>query len=40
VRKTIDLLIGTSCIESGHELLHGDRDFAPMQAQLGLKTLP
>ena len=40
MRGTIDLLIGTFCIESGHELLHDDRDFDPMQAHLGLKTLP
>jgi predicted nucleic acid-binding protein len=40
VRGTIDLLIGTFCIESGHELPHDDWDFEPMQAHLGLKTLP
>jgi predicted nucleic acid-binding protein len=28
IRKTIDLLIGTFCIERGHTLLHSDRDFA------------
>jgi predicted nucleic acid-binding protein len=39
VRKSIDLLIGTFCIEAGHELLHDDRDFEPMHAHLGLKTL-
>jgi predicted nucleic acid-binding protein len=31
VRKTIDLLIGTFCIERGHRLLHDDRDYAPME---------
>jgi predicted nucleic acid-binding protein len=40
VRKTIDLIIGTFCIERGHELLHDDRDFAPMAAHLGLRTPP
>ncbi len=38
IRKTIDLLIGTFCIENGHELLHDDRDFAPMAEHLGLRT--
>jgi len=38
VRKTIDLIIGTFCIERGHLLLHSDRDFAPMESLLGLQT--
>ena len=38
IRKTIDLLIGTFCIERGHLLLHSDRDFAPMESLLGLQT--
>jgi predicted nucleic acid-binding protein len=38
IRKTIDLLIGTYCIERGHALLHSDRDFAPMESFLGLQT--
>lgn len=38
IRKTIDLLIGTYCIERGHILLHSDRDFAPMESFLGLQT--
>jgi predicted nucleic acid-binding protein len=38
VRKTIDLIIGTYCIERGHLLLHSDRDFAPMESFLGLQT--
>jgi predicted nucleic acid-binding protein len=36
IRKTIDLLIGTWCIESGMPLLHNDRDFHPMARHLGL----
>lgn len=36
IRKTIDLLIGTFCIETGHRLLHADRDFEPMSEHLGL----
>ena len=39
IRKTIDLIIGTYCIEHGHTLLHDDRDFEPMRAHLGLKVL-
>ena len=39
VRKTIDLIIGTFCIERGHALLHSDRDFEPMERLLGLRTI-
>ena len=38
VRKTIDVLIGTFCIVHGHELLHSDRDFEPMERSLGLRV--
>ena len=38
IRKNIDILIGTFCIERGHMLLHSDRDFAPMERFLGLQT--
>lgn len=38
VRKTIDLVIGTFCLERGYALLHADRDFAPMATHLGLRT--
>ena len=38
ISKTIDLLIGTYCIERGHALLHSDRDFEPMESFLGLQT--
>lgn len=27
IRKTIDVIIATFCIENEHELLHNDRDF-------------
>ncbi len=37
VRRTIDLVIGTFCIDGGHALLHDDRDFMPMAAHLGLR---
>lgn len=36
IRNTVDLIIGTYCMEHGHQLLHRDRDFDHMQ-QLGLK---
>ena len=36
VRKTIDLLIGTWCIENRRPLLHNDNDFRPMARHLGL----
>ena len=36
VSKTIDLLIGTWCIENHRPLLHNDRDFRPMARHLGL----
>lgn len=39
VRRTIDLLIGTFCIERGHTLLHHDRDFTPMADHLGLQMV-
>ena len=40
VRKTIDLLIGTWCIENRRPLLHNDSDFHPMARYLGLIELP
>jgi predicted nucleic acid-binding protein len=39
IRKTIDVIIGTFCIEHGHVLLHDDRDFEPMVRFLGLRTI-
>jgi len=40
VRKTIDLLIGTWCIENRAQLLHNDSDFRPLARHLGLIELP
>jgi hypothetical protein len=40
VRKTIDLLIGTWCIDNRVPLLHNDRDFDPMARHLGLVAVP
>ncbi len=37
VRKTIDVIIGTFCLENGHEIIHNDRDFKHMEEHLGLK---
>ena len=37
VRKTIDVIIGTFCIQEGYALLHDDRDFDPMAEHLGLR---
>jgi hypothetical protein len=39
VRKTIDTLIATGCIEDGHELLYDDRDFDPFVEHLGLRAV-
>ena len=39
VRKTIDVMIGTFCIQNGHQLLHADRDFDPMERYLGLDVV-
>jgi predicted nucleic acid-binding protein len=36
VRKTIDTLIATRCIEEGLPLLYSDRDFDPFVEHLGL----
>jgi len=38
VRKTVDVIIATFCIENGYELLHNDRDFDPMETILGLRV--
>jgi hypothetical protein len=38
VRKTIDTLIATRCIERGDALLYSDRDFDPFVAHLGLRS--
>lgn len=40
VRKTIDTIIATRCIESGFMLLHSDRDFDAFEAHLGLRVVP
>lgn len=39
VRKTIDVIIATACLEYDFTLLHSDRDFIPFVNHFGLKTL-
>jgi hypothetical protein len=39
VRRTIDCLIATFCLEAGHLLLHHDRDFDPFEKHLGLRVV-
>ncbi|MSP97132.1 MAG: PIN domain nuclease [Betaproteobacteria bacterium] len=38
VRKTIDTIIATRCIQDGHTLLHSDRDFDAFATHLGLRV--
>lgn len=38
IRKTIDTIIATRCIESGYELLHDDRDFDAFVKHLGMRV--
>lgn len=39
VRGTIDLVLATRCIVSGHQLLHSDRNFDGFERHLGLRCL-
>ncbi len=39
VRKTIDTVIATRCIESRYDLLHNDMDFDPFATHLGLRVV-
>jgi predicted nucleic acid-binding protein len=38
VRRTIDTVIATRCIQSGFALLYSDRDFDPFVEHLGLRS--
>jgi predicted nucleic acid-binding protein len=40
VRKTIDCMISTFCIEDNHALLFSDRAYQPFVEHLGLRALP
>ena len=39
VRGTIDVVLATRCIVSGHQLLHSDRDFDAFEEHLGLRCV-
>jgi predicted nucleic acid-binding protein len=39
VRGTIDVVLATRCIVSGHRLSHSDRDFDAFERHLGLRCL-
>ena len=39
VRKTIDTVIATRCIQDRYTLLHSDKDFDPFVAHLGLRSV-
>jgi predicted nucleic acid-binding protein len=39
IRKTIDCVIATFCIEEGHQLLHRDSDFDHFEQHLGLRVV-
>lgn len=39
VRKTIDCMIATFCIENNNALLFSDRDYQPFVEYLGLRTV-
>jgi predicted nucleic acid-binding protein len=39
VRKTIDCLIATFCLQTKNELLHRDRDFDCFETELGLRVV-
>lgn len=39
IRKTIDVIIATFCVESGFQLVHFDRDFTHLAPVLGLDIL-
>jgi len=39
VRKTIDSIIATWCMENEMDLLHSDRDFDPFVKHLGLRVV-
>ena len=38
VRKTIDVIIATFCIENNYQLIHNDRDFDALEKYLGLNV--
>jgi predicted nucleic acid-binding protein len=39
IRRTLDCLIATFCLNQQHMLLHNDRDFDPFERELGLQVV-
>lgn len=39
IRRTIDCIIATFCLQYDHQLLHNDRDFDVFEAHLGLRVV-
>ncbi len=39
IRKTIDVIISTFCIENDIQLLHNDKDFFPLERHMGLQSV-
>jgi predicted nucleic acid-binding protein len=39
IRKTVDVIIATFCIETQHSLLFSDKDFLPFVEHLGLRAV-
>jgi predicted nucleic acid-binding protein len=39
IRKTVDVIIATFCLDRKHTLLHDDRDFEAFAEHLGLRTI-
>ncbi|HUD14277.1 MAG TPA: PIN domain nuclease [Terracidiphilus sp.] len=39
IRKTIDCILATFCIQEGHQLLHRDSDFEPFEKHLGMRVV-
>lgn len=39
IRKTVDVIISTFCIENHIQILHNDKDFFPFEKYLGLQSV-
>jgi|SRR5450432_1993764 predicted nucleic acid-binding protein len=39
VKKTIDCVIATFCVQAGHQLLHRDHDYDPFESLVGLQVV-
>ena len=38
MRRALDVLLATFCIDRGYALLHADRDFDPFESLRGLRA--